>query len=129
MNSHDHEFEELKNRIADSSVTDALYKNLSGEGGEPLDNKRFELIVGLMKNLENKVHQLTNQNKKMEEELSNNISNVKNDLEKTNLRNDSNIEKIEIITRNKEEMKTQQNHLNEEFLKTINDKLNISLIK
>lgn len=124
MNSHDNELEELKNVIQDSKVTDLIFKNLSSEGGESLDSKRFELMVGLIKNLESKIHQLTTQNKKMEDEINNNIINLKNDLDKTNLRNDSNLEKIEILTSNKEEMKIQQNRYLDAFIKNINDRLN-----
>ncbi len=127
MNYFDLQYEELKNNYFNGpSITDLLNKNLKIEGGDSIDNKRFELMVGLIKNLEGKVNQNTTQNKKLEEELNKNkteISNIKNDVTQTNAAGDSNKEKIELVFGDISDIRIKMNS-QEEKIKNLLDEMN-----
>ncbi len=121
---HDIEIEDIKTKLNDhQDISDLLNKNLTSEGGDKMDNKKLELIIGLIKTIENKVNSNTTQNKKLEEELNKNkteIMIIKTDFIQTNNKLDTSREKIEGLTGDIKEIKEKLNS-HEVLFKNLSD--------
>lgn len=121
---HDIEIEDITSKLNDhQDISDLLNKNLSTEGGDKMDNKKLELIIGLIKTIENKVNSNTTQSKKLEEELNKNKTELmilKTDFIQTNNKLDTSREKIEGHSGDIKEIKEKLNS-HEVLIKNLSD--------
>lgn len=131
MNNYDLQYEELKTNLFNGpSIADLLNTNLKTEGSDSTENKRFELMVGLIKNIEVKLNHISQQNKKIEEEMNKNkteINDTKKDILQIYTAVDSNKVKTNEIIGTVSEIRNTLN-IHEDKLKNIIDDMN-KLIK